>query len=193
MSDDPRVNPLVSAALKILVKYNYNAHFTGLEERAVMETRLFLARLDALREHEQIPVFRAPVPIPMILFCPSCGVQHIDNPEGDWTNPPHRSHLCGYCGHIWRPADVSTNGVKEITTTGKEDTPDKVRRNIVITRRFNPRWRHHKGGLFVEIGRGTPIVQDRELPHQWVAYQSEDNRIWFRYETEFEDGRFERI
>jgi hypothetical protein len=40
-----------------------------------------------------------------------------------WTNPPHRSHLCGNCGHIWRPADVPTNGVAATKTKGKRDTP----------------------------------------------------------------------
>jgi hypothetical protein len=78
-------------------------------------------------------------PIPMVLYCPACGVQHIDAPEwtverrpgpGDraihaaWTNPPHRSHLCGSCGCIWRPADVATTGVEAIQTRGKADTFD---------------------------------------------------------------------
>lgn len=79
----------------------------------------------------------------MVLFCPSCGAQHIDMEEhnhgcaahfhahakctGDsqgpcWTNPPHRSHLCATCGHIWRPADVATNGVAVIKTRGKNDS-----------------------------------------------------------------------
>lgn len=78
-------------------------------------------------------------PIKMILFCPACGVQHIDEPEeplsqhggflppepGDdyWDNPPHRSHLCHGCGHIWRPADVPTEGVAAIQTKGKADSP----------------------------------------------------------------------
>lgn len=74
-------------------------------------------------------------PIDMILNCPACGLQHIDEPEGEgddgatikrvdvWTNPPHRSHLCHGCGHIWRPADVPTNGVAEIQTKGKNDSP----------------------------------------------------------------------
>ena len=79
------------------------------------------------------------MPIDMILFCPACGLQHIDEPddpsdpvwsatpEGDrehthWTNPPHRSHLCLGCGHIWRPADVATNGVRSITTRGRNDS-----------------------------------------------------------------------
>lgn len=77
-------------------------------------------------------------PIPMILFCPACGLQHIDEPEGTgtfhgpdeapreivtWDNPPHRSHLCHECGHIWRPADVATEGVAAISTLGNADSP----------------------------------------------------------------------
>jgi hypothetical protein len=67
----------------------------------------------------------APAPIPMLLYCPNCGQQHIDEPDErtpDWTNPPHRSHLCHDCGCIWRPADVPTNGVGAIGTKGKADT-----------------------------------------------------------------------
>jgi hypothetical protein len=64
-------------------------------------------------------------PIDMMLFCPKCGLQHIDAPDErtpDWTNPPHRSHLCHGCGCIWRPADVPTNGVAAIQTRGSKDT-----------------------------------------------------------------------
>lgn len=72
-------------------------------------------------------------PIPMVLLCPKCGVQHVDEAEvftsemladgqpEPWDNPPHRSHLCRACGCIWRPADVATVGVKAIATTGKAD------------------------------------------------------------------------
>lgn len=76
-------------------------------------------------------------PIPMILFCPACGTQHIDtadqpkpdlvDPSGVWTNPPHRSHLCEACAHVWRPADVPTTGVAEITTRGEADTSPAIR------------------------------------------------------------------
>lgn len=79
-------------------------------------------------------------PIDMVLHCPKCHKQHIDEPEfkgdridafpafgGDpamsWTNPPHKSHLCHGCGHIWRPADVPTNGVIDTKTHGKNDSP----------------------------------------------------------------------
>ena len=84
--------------------------------------------------------------VPMILHCPRCRMQHIDEPwhpglgcrrERDnrdldrggtpisieaWQNPPHRSHLCAGCGFIWRPADVPTTGVAAITTRGQSDT-----------------------------------------------------------------------
>ncbi|CAJ6390108.1 Uncharacterised protein [Burkholderia pseudomallei] len=93
------------------------------------ELRL-LARLTAL-----IARPGQPEPIDMLLFCPKCGVQHVDAPEkaseghpvlyaDAWTNSPHRSHLCHACGTIWRPADVPTNGVAAIQTRGKADTWD---------------------------------------------------------------------
>lgn len=60
-------------------------------------------------------------PVDMLLFCPNCGEQHIDERTPDWTNPPHRSHLCQFCEHVWRPADVPTNGVAAIETRGQRD------------------------------------------------------------------------
>lgn len=82
-------------------------------------------------------------PIDMVLYCPKCGKQHIDAPDErtpDWTNPPHKSHLCHGCGHIWRPSDTPTNGV-ERTASGKDadtaPTPppqlDPVRPGEVLT------------------------------------------------------------
>lgn len=76
----------------------------------------------------------------MILPCPACGTQHIDVADlprpccfkaapapcaahpALWTNPPHKSHKCAFCGLIWRPADVPTTGVASIKTRGKADT-----------------------------------------------------------------------
>lgn len=65
-------------------------------------------------------------PVPMVLHCPRCHLQHIDAPDErtpDWQNPTHRSHLCHGCGLIWRPADVPTIGVDSTRTAGKSDTP----------------------------------------------------------------------
>ena len=94
-------------------------------------------------------------PIDMILYCPNCGEQHIDghetapgmfSPEQDWTNPPHRSHLCHQCGIVWRPADVPTNGVAEIKTEGKDDN-----------------WVVHAGEIqAAEVeGTGSPTLAER--------------------------------
>lgn len=72
-------------------------------------------------------------PIDMIIHCPACHLQHIDEldkivigsnvpPKPYWSNPPHKSHLCAGCGLVWRVADVCTNGVKALKTRGKNDT-----------------------------------------------------------------------
>lgn len=67
-------------------------------------------------------------PLDMVLHCPECGRQHIDEPNeaAGWGNPPHKSHLCrkedGGCGNVWRPADIPTNGVRAVATRGKADT-----------------------------------------------------------------------
>ena len=89
---------------------------------------------DYARQIAALPCKAAP--IPMVLFCPACGFQHIDEPDTHdaaaekllagqtpWDNPPHRSHLCHGCGHIWRPADVPTTGVQAVQTKGKADSP----------------------------------------------------------------------
>lgn len=68
------------------------------------------------------PGQQPPQPINMVLHCPKCGEQHIDKADAWWNNPPHRSHLCHGCGHIWRPADVPTNGVAAIKTHGTNDS-----------------------------------------------------------------------
>lgn len=60
-------------------------------------------------------------PIDMVLYCPKCGLQHIDEPSESWDNPPHKSHLCHRCGLIWRPCDRPTNGVCATATVGKAD------------------------------------------------------------------------
>ena len=71
--------------------------------------------MEALAEHS--------APIDMVLYCPECFEQHIDKPQPEkgWDNPPHRSHECQVCEHVWRPADVPTNGVEAIKTKGQRD------------------------------------------------------------------------
>lgn len=79
---------------------------------------LIIEAADRMRSRR--PAVEAP-PIPMVLHCPRCGTQHIDEATPEWDNPPHRSHACQKCGCIWRPADVATVGVATITTRGRAD------------------------------------------------------------------------
>lgn len=53
------------------------------------------------------------MPIDMILYCPACHEQHIDEPQPEkhWTNPPHREHQCQCCDFKWKPSNHPTNGV----------------------------------------------------------------------------------
>lgn len=156
-------------------------------------------------------------PIPMILFCPACDMQHIDAEEphdenckslgswdsgipdcdcNRWTNPPHRSHRCASCGEIWRPADVATVGVREIETKGNSDA--KPIRGQAGRPRLRVRfWRHkERKSDYFEIGRGelqmsNPVVLKEK--DRMVCYRGLDGKFWFRYEPEFDDGRFERL
>lgn len=57
-----------------------------------------------------------PQPIDILLACPNCGTPHLDAPDpgSGWSNPPHTTHLCGHCGHLWKPSNYPTNGVATI-------------------------------------------------------------------------------
>lgn len=49
-------------------------------------------------------------PLPMLLWCPSCNVRHID--EGPFIEKVHHTHACQSCGVVWRPAIRATVGVR---------------------------------------------------------------------------------
>lgn len=49
-------------------------------------------------------------PIPMLLWCPSCGDRHID--VGEFATKVHHTHACQSCGMVWRPAVGPTVGVQ---------------------------------------------------------------------------------
>lgn len=59
-------------------------------------------------------------PIPLILFCPACGHQHID--EGEWATKPHKTHLCEACETDWRPSMKPTVGVRMLEETGAPES-----------------------------------------------------------------------
>lgn len=84
-----------------------------------------------------------PEVVDMLLFCPNCFEQHVDEAKPDvcetcglseaehiengsddftaWLNPSHKSHRCSSCNHVWRPSDTPTNGVLKLETKGKAD------------------------------------------------------------------------
>lgn len=90
--------------------------------RVFLETPAAWLVIPPVGETTNYPTDEAP--IPMVLHCPRCHVQHIDEATPEWDNPPHRSHACQTpgCNTIWRPADVATAGVASIGTRGKSDT-----------------------------------------------------------------------
>lgn len=53
---------------------------------------------------------QCPKPVPVVIKCPECWTQHID--EGEWaTTRLHKTHECQECLHQWRPFDYHTVGV----------------------------------------------------------------------------------
>lgn len=57
-------------------------------------------------------------------FKSGCGTHKMDcqcDVFTAWLNPPHKSHRCTECNHVWRPADVPTNGVQKLETSGRAD------------------------------------------------------------------------
>lgn len=62
-------------------------------------------------------------PIPMTLWCPSCGARHVE--RGEFATRPHHTHACQACGTTWRPAVVATVGV-EFLPGFKDVAPEHV-------------------------------------------------------------------
>src|SRR5882724_7806446 len=64
----------------------------------------------------------------MILFCPACGNQHID--EGTWSVRPHKTHQCQSCKLEWKPYPYPTVGILSVVDelppgVPSEATPSK--------------------------------------------------------------------
>ena len=120
------------------------AQMDGLAQEAKrsMGRRMALADLNRFTKWLQARSHRRP--IPMILFCPKCHVQHVDElePAGsrlnpgavdiDWSKRPHRTHLCKMpsCGHMFRPSNFATVGVAELPPDVKR--PERGKRKPVM-------------------------------------------------------------
>jgi hypothetical protein len=68
-------------------------------------------QLEAKEEGKDGPDQRVPIelPIPMVLHCPDCKTQHVD--EDEWKTKVHRTHLCANCKKEWQPSLCPTVGV----------------------------------------------------------------------------------
>lgn len=71
---------------------------------------LALASLTAEDLVQALATSVPPPPLPMLLWCPECNKRHIDC--GEFAIKEHHTHACQSCGHVWRPAIVSTVGVQ---------------------------------------------------------------------------------
>lgn len=62
-------------------------------------------------------------PMDAILHCPVCHAQHRDDDDAQCRCAPnYTSHLCRFCGNIWRPAARATYGVEALELHGRTDT-----------------------------------------------------------------------
>lgn len=66
--------------------------------------------LEEIRLQEERHLTENEKPIPVQLFCPKCGTQHVDRDE--WAVRPHSSHACQNCGLVWKPCLRDTVGVR---------------------------------------------------------------------------------
>jgi hypothetical protein len=74
---------------------------------------------------EQLAALTPATPERIELFCPECGQQHVD--KGEWATREHKTHLCEFCKHEWRPFEHPTFGViraKEAMTERKDGLED---------------------------------------------------------------------
>lgn len=89
----------------------------AIEGESVLSERLVSAWMRAYDVEENVSQAAASllagvVPVPMVLHCPKCSKQHLD--EGEYRHVIHKTHLCLFCGHEWRPAKVPTVGVRAL-------------------------------------------------------------------------------
>ena len=164
-------------------------------EALAIGPRLFDFERKTVRDAAQAVAAAQPAsqaaPIDMVLFCPACGMQHIDAAEthgldvgetradapAEWSNPPHRSHLCHGCGHTWRPADVPTNGVQAVKTCGQNDSPIAQPASQASAGAVPDGWRlvpvrptrkMLKAGDTNQMGYGTELGASY-VRHQWAS------------------------
>lgn len=122
----------VATLRKALEWYGDASHYVDQRSPTGLTTLVAVAELDAgRRAREALAATADAAPVPMVLACPQCGVQHID--EGEWAaTRHHKTHQCQACKHEWRPFPYATVGVaagapSDVTAAlgdGGEDAPE---------------------------------------------------------------------
>jgi hypothetical protein len=121
---DPKLEKEINESINHFVKYLFSKTVTAVQQptkqHIVVEAASNSELLDTItQKNSQLEELRTDIEylknlgIPLVLWCPKCTGQHIDKPDYSvgWTNPPHRTHLCNWCGHKWRPYPIATFGV----------------------------------------------------------------------------------
>jgi len=91
--------------------------------------------------------------------------------EGPWTNPPHRSHLCRFCKHVWRPADVATNGVAILMTRGQDDSPRPM---LTVKAVPTARVRATHAGASKRRWAAMVELRNRVMDLPWLRFKRQD-------------------
>lgn len=66
-----------------------------------------------LKELRRMPSKKPAELLELLLFCPRCKEQHID--EGEFATRAHKDHACQHCGLVWRPCKQPSVGVQFFT------------------------------------------------------------------------------
>lgn len=118
-------------------------------------------------------VDRVDGPIPMHLWCPSCGTQHFD--VGEFATRPHKIHTCQNCGACWMPCLKPTVGVKFLPGTDNGATKPESVHAVNLIRTITQRGETEL--VFEPVGGGLPI-------HLTVNRENLDNFLHTRGSVE---------
>lgn len=120
----------------------------------------------------------------VVLFCPKCGLQHLD--VGEWRERPHHKHYCETtplgrktgCGTLWQPYENDTRGVFTLD------------RAVMADSSFNYLYEHFRSHLGEDIGQwdrdaftgvafgaaGLTHEQSKQLFERWLREMAESQR-----------------
>jgi len=111
-----------------------------------------------------------------ILNCPNCGKAHVDRDE--WANKPHKTHLCEFCKHAWKPFDYYTAGINDCDHVAIEMDKSKPEHRLRLIHSSDTIqiYRRSHGIYSIAIkditGKisGTMLLNKTQM--RWIAYST---------------------